>query len=242
MRILYNNLLDNASLSATNENPAYPVENIVSYYLEKPFKATGNSSVITCTLDSTYTIDCVGYGYHNFDTMNLKFKDSLGVEITNFNVTLEENETIYYFSSAIDDVKTIEITLTTISAYLMAGAFSFGEYLEMPVLRRGAEYPIGFRGSSSISGGGQASGNRRKPLRLFGPLNFPNVTNAERQEIETMILLVQDVKPHFIDIWPDAHTSFAPFYGKISGDSLGITKKTYSGYEFDLTLEYTEVR
>ena len=77
MRVLYENYLDNATLSATNENPAYPVENIIDFYLEKPFKSIGNSSVITCNLDTVKTINSVGYGYHDLDSMNIKFKDSL---------------------------------------------------------------------------------------------------------------------------------------------------------------------
>jgi hypothetical protein len=65
MRILFDNLIYNSILSATNVNDNYPLSNLKSDHLKKIYKATENSVVITILFPEISTINCAYYGYTN---------------------------------------------------------------------------------------------------------------------------------------------------------------------------------
>ena len=86
MQLLYHNLLDDGTVTATNANAAYPVTNLTYKYqrsrtLLAMFKSATNSSVITCNLTTPATIDAIGVGNHNIAQLQIILKNSLGATV-----------------------------------------------------------------------------------------------------------------------------------------------------------------
>jgi len=241
MRLGAANKLEIATLTATNENLSFPIENIIDFYLELPFKATTDTSLITVITDDPCTVNYVAVGFHNISTMEMKFYNILDVLLETLNIPVEEDEFIYYFPSSIPDVKKIEITLTTGATILYVGGIFSCQYYEMPPLARDGLYNIDVRGSSNQSGGGQSSGNRLRALRTFGTF-FPIVTNAERKELEEIIARIGIAKPIFLDLFPDEHDSFPVIYAKLIDPDFGISKRNDAGFAWRLNIKWKEAR
>lgn len=135
MRVLYDNLLEAAALSATNEDPNYPVENVYTTTLLTRFQADTNSSVITCTLAEASTISCFAFGNHNINTLAIKLTDSLAAETT-YNYTASDlrfSESVtreMVYETAVEDIVEIEYTITSVST-LYIGGLAAGQYLQM---------------------------------------------------------------------------------------------------------------
>ena len=127
MRVLYDNLLESATLSATNQDANYPIANVVDTTLLTNFKATATGSVITCTLASASTISCFAFGNHNINTLSIKLTDSVAATTT-YNYTASElkfsdsvtREMIY--ETAVTDVVEIEYTIVSLSTLFNGGS------------------------------------------------------------------------------------------------------------------------
>ena len=65
MIIFTDNRIDNSTLSATNENANFPIENIQNVHLVNRFRTSAASTVITVTFTSQYNIDSICIGGHN---------------------------------------------------------------------------------------------------------------------------------------------------------------------------------
>ena len=76
MKILFNDLIHDATISSLNGSESYSVQNLASRYLRKRYQATGNSDTITLTYASDVTIDSLFWGYTNLTTMLVKFYNS----------------------------------------------------------------------------------------------------------------------------------------------------------------------
>lgn len=240
MNVSYINVLKNATLAATNENINRPVTNIIHNFLELAFYATGNNSVITITLDSLYDINHIAFDYHNIDTMVVRLYDNLGALLDTQNVTVEQDCNFVYFDT-VQDVKTITITITTLSALLYIGGISMGEYSELPRFQQSPEGELELRDSYFSSLNGQTGGNRNRPL-LTQKLSFANIPNDQKNEFNDYLIYVQNSMPHFIDMYPDAHNYFSPFWGKAEIKNFPQAKRRISTFEYNLEITYKECR
>lgn len=99
MIIFTNNKIDNSTLSATNENANFPVENIQNTHLVDRLRTTATSTVITVTFDAQYNIDSIVLGGHNlspYATISVEYLQggsysslgSVSVELENDNALL----------------------------------------------------------------------------------------------------------------------------------------------------------
>lgn len=241
MKVSYENLLlEASSISATNENINQPVTNIYHRYLELPFYATGQTSVIQIDFTTTHAVDHIAYGFHNLNTLNVKLYDALLVLSRNIDITLEENESIYYFTSQ-PDVKRIILTCSTLSALLYIGTIFVGEYQEFPRFEQSPNGGIELRDSDFTSPGGQSSGNRKRNLP-FHSLSIKNITNDERADFIAYYNYVQKSIPHFVDMYPDSHDKEPVFYGKIISTSIPLDKRKISAWKYDSNVNYREAR
>lgn len=73
MRILADNALDRATITATNESVNYPPENLVHDFLQARMQfVSGTDNTITITFDDPETVNCLFFAYHNLGYMNIK--------------------------------------------------------------------------------------------------------------------------------------------------------------------------
>lgn len=240
MRVSYNNLLKDAILQATNENINRSISNVVHNFLKLAFYATGNSSVITAILDTTYDIDHIAFDYHNINAMTIRFYDNLDILIDTEIITVANNCNFHYFDT-IEDVKKIVITVSTLATLLYIGGISIGEYFELPNFTQAHGGELKITDTDYKSSGGQKTGNT-KFCPLTKGLNFSNISNDDKNNIITYIRYVQKSIPHFIDMYPDAQNRNPPFYGSCEMTSIPIPKRRISDWEWDLSITYEECR
>jgi len=243
MRISWNNLLKSAtSLSATNTDLAYPVENLYHNYLELTFETTADNSIITAVFDDIYTINHIAYGYHNLNSMELRLYDVLDNLLDTITVTpIENGEGIFYFSTLIDNVKWIEIEVDTLDTYLYIGNLCVGEYLQMPDFVTMPEQAIQLSGQADQSGSGQVSGMKRRNLKNYS-FRFMEVTDTKNTEIESYLTLMQNADTHYIDQCESNHSYRAPFFGFITSTEIPETHKRAAWNKWSKQINYREAR
>ena len=220
MRVLYNNLLESASLSATNEDANYPVENIYGNSLLPLFKADTNSSVITCTLAEASTVSCFAFGNHNIDTLSIKLTDSLAATTT-YNYTasnLKFSNAVtqaMIYETAVDDVEEIEYTITSVDT-LYIGGLSAGSALQFPYFNINPKNGFVSTGEPQKSKNGVTFDNEGVVLETFG-CTINNVDITDYDLINAFFLAVQTYKPHFIDRWEES-TDFPVLFAQQTRD------------------------
>ena len=241
MKISYDNILKTATLTATNQSDNNPVANIVHNYLELPYDAIENDTVITAEFTEDQSINHIAYGFHNLSLMHLYFFDALNNPIDDFSITVGPDEQIYYFPSTITGVGKIEIELTTAADTLYIGCIFMGIYLQMPNFSMALPTGIEIRDSVFQSGSGQSGGNRQRNLETQSPV-FQNVDNDKKNEIKLYLKIVQRSIPHFIDFYPDAHEYFPIIYGKVTSNNPAIPKRRINTWKWDISISYKESR
>ena len=105
MRISYENLLKSSTISATNENANYPVENVYHRWQRKTFKAT-TTSVITAVLDDVVSLSSVILDYHNLTSCSVAFYDYADVLIDTWTMDVSYNCSAQY-GTVVDVAKVI---------------------------------------------------------------------------------------------------------------------------------------
>jgi hypothetical protein len=241
MRVCYYNyLIDATTLTATNENSNQPVTNLYHHYLENAFYATADNSVITIIFDQAYDLDYFAFGYHNLDSMSVSFYDESDVLLNTISIDVTEDTNIQYFTM-IENVKKVIISCVSLQYYLYIGSIFIGEYLELPRFRQALKSGLDLMDDSFISGGGQASGNRRVVLKPY-QVEFSNIDNNDLENIEDYVIYCQTSIPHFVDLYPDNHTKMIPFYGVLNLKKIKEDKRRISDFKWNFNLHYKEVR
>lgn len=77
MKILFKDIIHQATITSINGSESYSVQNLASRYLRKRYQATGTADTITLAYDEDVTIDSLFWGYTNIETMLVKFYDDM---------------------------------------------------------------------------------------------------------------------------------------------------------------------
>lgn len=250
MKILYKNLLDYGTVTATNENPNYPVSNLTYTLLRSRtllalFKATGNSSTITCVLDDTQTVDAIGVGNHNLSQIVVTLKNSGGGTIGTETLTTAGGDlsTSYSttklteLSTSYSSVKTIELALTTTSTYAEIGGLYVGEVLNMDNATFAPSIGSTITSTADITDRGVVSG---KPGVILASQSWPmsGITKAKLDDCIDMFEYCQTNRPMFINVYPDDDSR--QWFGRITNNSISAT--VIEGGAYDLQIDFEEVR
>ena len=204
MRILYDNLLEDASNSATNADANYPVGNFTDTTLLTEFRATTNSAVITCTLDEASTVSTFAFGNHNINTLAIKLTDSVAATTT-YNYTASDlkfsdsvtQEMIY--ETAVTDVEEIEYTITSVAS-LYIGGLSAGQYIQFPSFDVMPKISRDSSGSSQKSRGGVTFNVPGIVLEGFScTINAGSITDYNA--MNAFFDAVQTYQPYYVDRW-----------------------------------------
>ncbi len=76
MRILFDNILEDGTITSLNAEEAYPVSNLISPFLRQIYQATGSSDVITIAFDSDQIVDSIFWGFTNARRLRINLYDS----------------------------------------------------------------------------------------------------------------------------------------------------------------------
>ena len=211
MKILYDNMLKTATLTATNENSNYPVANLFHKWKKKYFQATANSCVITAVLPSAVTVTSVALSYHNLSACTVRGYNAADELISAWTIPVNAQTTAYY--STVAAVKKVTITCNS-SATVFVGSLFVGTSLS---ISKSADQniPLDSTDVPTISSDGQVSGRTSSILRGAN-VTLPILTYTERQAIETVFTQCGLIVPFFLDLWDLSHTQFPPLYGRFA--------------------------
>lgn len=240
MRILYDNIMKNASLVATNEDPNYPIGNIVHRFMRKYFKSTTTSSVITATCNADVTVNCIFIGYHNATSGSLVLKDDEGTTLSTITLTSISGVDPYvlYFTEE-DEARTIVLTLNSTTDNLYAGNMAIGDYLTMPGMNPEATFGRVINSSINETDDGYLTGFNRAVL-LNPQFSFPVV---DQTELNSIISMIEDIG-YSVPIWMDAYEdddTLDPLYCRVS--AFDTPKKlAQNGRLYSLGMTFKEIR
>ena len=252
MQLLYHNLLDDGTVTATNANSAYPVTNLTYKYqrsraLLAMFKSATNSSVISCTLATPATIDAIGVGNHNIVQLQIILKNSLGATICDETLELASLMTDYSptkltnLSASYSGVTYIELRPATTESILYIGGLYIGQSL---TLQPAEVSPTAFQPiSSRLTGSGETS-LRGVVSGLSGvrleSIQWP-MRGLSKSQLDTYLSMLEYCqlnRPMFIN--PNPGKNFRQWFARITSDSPNY--QVYEGGDYDMTLEFEEVR
>lgn len=233
MRFLFEpRVRDNSeSITATNSSLNYSPANIAHPFIEKRFQSISTSSVITITLDDSYSLDCFFYALHNLTALTVVFKNAGGSTLDTIVVSTINDIGVEYFTQ-VDSVKTIEVTVTSTSnPYL--GLFDTGLKFQGEDFLNA--YPLNLKNNSlsKKSTGGQSTNEHITPLRAYD-FSFAELLKDYVEELLDKYKL-NGSRPIFIDITEGSRTAFEPIYANITKPPN--SRKIERRYRNKITLE-----
>lgn len=206
MRILFNELFENASVLATNQSLNYPVANIIHPFLQKRFQSTTTSSVITATWTTDQCMSCFFYGFHTLTSLTVVYKNSVGTIIKTLNITSPEDIGVEYFDE-LTTVRSVEITVNGASGFYL-GKIGGGCCYQMPDVLAPYDSGNSDNSSSSSSPHGQRLVNSVPKLRALS-YGFRELTLDLKNEIDALYT----PKNIFFDLYEGNRDKEPPIYG-----------------------------
>lgn len=243
MRILYNNLLRSSSNTATNQDANYPITNLDDDTLQTEFRATTNSSVISCELAEESTVSSFAFGNHNIDTLQITLtKADLSTVVTTYTsadlVYSSTDSVKIVYETAVATVTDIEFSITSVET-LYIGGLSAGQYLQMPYFDVGPSVEKDTTASVSESRGGVMFPVPGTVQEVFS-CNFGGVLITDFNAINAFTLLAKVDTSIYIDRWEDS-ILFPYLFCRLT--KMPAWKKGSGGIVFNsLTLEFRECK
>lgn len=229
MRFLYNNKVKTATLSATNGDGSYPIENVTHKFLQKKFQTTTGtvSSEITIELMEAITSDYIAIGYHNATSGTYALYDSSDSLISTNSLALTYSTDITYYTDEVD-VKKIVLNITKTGADpLYIGGISTSKSLLFLYQNVNPDLNLPDRDTTRVTDGGQLIGKQRTPLAVYKS-GLRQITEDQKAELEVMKRLIGKVVPIYFDLYSGKHSIAAPLYCTVTS-SLDCKKNSYDG-------------
>ena len=229
MKLLWNNYLDDSTVTATNENTNYPASNLNHRFLEKKFQAIGDSSTVTILMPETRTVSMIAYGFNNIESSQntivitkdapdtivvtkdaediivisieafYTLKNASGSIVGSGTINVNGDVNITYFSPV--ECKTIEIKFaSSTGSNLYIGGLSVGDPLEIEYILNDPTLGHRIRGVGEKTDGGQLLGREIRHLRVWS-VSTPIISNSKRLEIAEMVDTNGNYKPLFADLY-----------------------------------------
>jgi hypothetical protein len=221
MRLLIDNLLNDATLTANNPSTAFPASNIISDRLTERARF---DSTLLIDLGSTMTVTAVAYG---------------GASTA---ITLQGNSTNSWGSPAFSQALTASVTFISASYRYWRistgvtdsriGYFYLGEYLQLPAHDYNNLSDPKNTDILSITSG-RAVYNTKGIVYNTETVNFPLVTSTEYAEFETWWRSDDRARNHFFVPFEDAIADCPPYFSRITEFKPTRDQRAY-GYSLSL--------
>jgi hypothetical protein len=214
MRIIYNNQIPNATITAETENANYPVANIHDSRLTRVYRTTSLiDQEIEFEFASAIAASYVVIKNHNFsNTAIVKFQatnlsDSNGpiwtTLVVDVTLNIDSAGMIHYFSEQsalywrlmVHDPENAD-------GYIKIGLLYLANYLQLPGMKRDQKLSDNTTAKSKTSFSGQTHGNDGYDFKA-DTINLINISRAKRASIQTMFGVVKNYKPIILLIWED---------------------------------------
>ena len=246
MKILYDNLINSATIDSTTANPDYLFSvALVDSRLSRVGRTIDVSDQdvkfsFTSAVDVTY-IAITAHNFTSSATVKLQANSSDSWTTPAFETTLTDcgtwcvdsftKQTYQYWRLFIDDD-------TNPDGYLEIGYVFLGEELTMPGMNRAMIIPQKTNSVSSKSISGQLYGDKRLNYKA-AEIKFDVIEDSERQSIKAFFDYVDVITPFVLLIWEDDLDVEPPIYCNLT-EELSWNKLDLSGLLWSLSLKFEE--
>lgn len=232
-RMLPVNLLATAdSLTMTNQDVTYPVANLYDEFKNRRAQASIASSTITATWTAGITVDSYYFGFHNLNSVVVKFFDNVATEIYSQSFTSPAQNVAMYLEAALDVYSmTVDISATT-AAFL--GNFSLGEFVQLYNTTDFTNIAIEDTSFFDRSLGGQTAHYQGVLLRGFGVVMQEIITEHRDAFMADFV----KGRTMWFDPFPDLDEE-EPIFGAFV-ENISETRKRRDVVYYDLSTAYLE--
>ena len=246
MKILYDNLVNSATISSTTENPDYLFSTAL---VDSRLSRVGRTLDITgqdvkFSLTTAVDVTYIAITAHNFTssaTVKLQANTSDSWTTPAFETTLTDcgawcvdsftKQTYQYWRLFIDDD-------TNSDGYIEIGYVFLGEDLTMPGMNRAMIIPQKTNSASSKSTSGQLYGDKRLNYKA-AEIKFDVIEEDERQLIKAFFNYVDIITPFVLLIWEDDLDVEEPIYCNLT-EELSWNKLDINGLLWSLSMKFEE--
>lgn len=211
MRILFNNEVKNATITALTPNSNYSAPNLQSQFLRLKYKSLGISDTITVQFADNISANSFFYGYSNAVSMTIKIYSNASVLLETVAVDCTHDNGSAFFTRH-DNVRYFTIEATSIATEdLYIGGIGFGISIDFPKPTATFDISLIDKAGKSNSGEGQTSYRYIEPIKKYD-LSFEKVKRIPT--FHDIVELFRDVgSGHiWIDITEQDHSVYKPMY------------------------------
>lgn len=245
MRILYDNQVEDATITSYSENPQMKWEDAL---LDTRLSRMGQSAGVddewikfafSGAVSASY---CVIHNHNLTDSATVKIQgnatDTWGSPSLEETLTVDD---VCYVSFTEDDYQYWRLYLddpTNTDGYIQLSKVFLGTYLQMPSFARTYRYPKRTTSIATKSGSGQLYGDRRIRPRV-AEFQFNNISEADRLLIETFFDEVENIRPYTLIIWENDLDVQLPVWVNNTVELLDWQKADVEGlrWNFPLSVE-----
>jgi len=233
MKILYKNELENASLAVTNEDTAYPIENVIDRSLEKIFKTDFTSCLVTITFPVDTAISSIAVGYQTATSGGYDLLDDIGASVLSGSLSLSESTDMTHITET--SCRTLELTFTGPEGFYIGG-ISAGVPIDIEYWNVNPRFDYYTRDETNIVRRGQSLGFQTAPLLRYRA-TVADINKTLKNQLWAMTDYVGTWKPFYVDIYKDAHDDIRPIYCLFKGDGQFVRDSFAKDYSTTLVFE-----
>ena len=241
MRIIYNNIIDGATITSYSENPQYLFDDAFKdSRLSRVGRTVGHDTEwIKFTLPSAAAATYILIFGHNLTagaTVKLEGNATDVWTSPSFSETLTVIDIINKnFTSA--SYKYWRLTIADASnpdGYIQISKVIIGTYLQMPGFNRVFAMPRKSTSKGDKSPSGQLYGDKRI-IFTSAEFKFNGVSQANKVLIDAFFDIVETIKPFVLLVWENSLTTQVPIYCNLT-DDLNWAMEDSSGLSWSFTL------
>ena len=267
MKILWDNYLDDSTVTASSENASYPVENLFHKFLEKKYVSTQSQAIVTVVFPEDRPVSMIAYGWSNVtpgdgSTLTIARDAEDNITITEGGAgpitialfssyelkdsggtvvgsgTIEEGDLINATHFTEVTCRSVEVLFAS-NSIVYVGGLSMGSPISYDYTEANPTFADLSRASVRKTDGGQIIGKKKQMLREWR-LTIPNATNLKRLETSAMLEEVSYVDPVYADLYDESNGVEPAIYGNIT--AAGVYQRDSRSQRYSMKMTIQEAR
>lgn len=265
MKILWNNYLEDSTVTASDNDSLYPVSNLTDTFLLRKFQPGTSSTTVTVLFPEDRTVSMIAYGYNNVESATeeliitkgaleeliitkgateeyiitleaqYRLKDSGGSTLYTGVLDVGSDTNVSYPTSTV--CRSVEIDFAA-GTTLYVGGLSIGDPFAYEGIQISPNINLIPRVRREVTEGGQLVAQKNKALKTWR-VTLPTFNNAKRLEISTMIESVGYDKCFYVDLLEDSD-NIDPMY--CSFTDIGRIRAGQDMDEYTMGITFEEKR
>lgn len=228
MKLLFDGLLENSTLSSQYPSSSYPLANLQDSFLTRRYQSSRDADVIQMIFEAQSDVDCFFWGYTNATQIVFELYDYDNVKLYEQTIDNPESGVDSIYFDTVEDASYALITIYYDSIGVYIGRCDCGPVSTFPDPLEDFNNNYSDATVSNKSPNGQTSFDRAEPLRTHN-FEFKGIDPEWMQEIETEYVDFGIGRPLFIDPFDRNHAFMMPLFGTIQrpigSDKNGVNRE-----------------